>query len=144
MTAGEQEIFLLRPAVASQLGTIVLGVVLFPLCGLGLIFLFMAWYRIASRQYRLTTERFFCCRGLISRHVDELELYRIKDVKMDQGVFDRMFNTGTVTIYSTDDTTPILHMEGIANPETVKEQIRAIYRSARQQEGAHVTEFIHS
>lgn len=143
MPEEEQEIFVLRPAITSQLGLIVLGILL--LCfGVGLIFLILAWYRIASRRYRLTTERFFCYRGLIAQHMDELELYRIKDVKMDQGVLDRIFKTGTITIHSTDDTTPLLRMEGISHPEEVKEQIRCFYRNARQKEGAHVTEFIHS
>ena len=153
----EQEVFAVRPSKISQLNKIFWGIVflligfggfaapwLFIATVIGLFLLFKAWYNIASRQYRLTTERLFIRHGLIARHVEEVELYRIKDLKLKQGIFDRIFRVGTITVFSTDDTTPILSLPGIANPEPIKEQIRANYRKARQREGIRGAEFIES
>ena len=111
---------------------------------LGIIFLFRAWYNIVSRQYRLTTERLFIRSGLIARHVEELELYRVKDLKLQQGILERIFRIGTITVLSTDDTTPVVVLSGIADPEPVKEVIRSQYRAARQREGVRGAEFIQS
>ena len=75
-------------------------------------------------KYRLSTERFFVVTGIISRTVDELELIRVNDVIMRQGVWDRIMGIGTVTIISNDETTPEVSLKGIGGPEFVKEQVR--------------------
>lgn len=153
----EQEVFVIRPAKISQLNKIFGGIVflligfggfaapwLFVATAIGLFLLVKAWYNIVSRQYRLTTERLFIRRGLIAKHVEEVELYRIKDLKLKQRILDRIFRVGAITVFSTDDTTPVIYLPGIANPEPVKEQIRANYRQARQREGIRGAEFIQS
>jgi len=76
--------------------------------------------------------------------VNELELYRVKDVKVDQGGLQRLLGYGTVTVLSADDTTPETDLVGVAKPVTIKEMIRTQYRAARQREGVHPTEFIKS
>lgn len=153
----EQEVFVVRPAKISQFKNIASGIFFLLLGGmgialpifflfslLGIIFLFRAWYNIVSRQYRLTTERLFIRSGLIARHVEELELYRVKDLKLQQGILERIFRIGTITVLSTDDTTPVVVLSGIADPEPVKEVIRSQYRAARQREGVRGAEFIQS
>lgn len=75
-------------------------------------------------KYRLTTDRFFVITGIISRAVDELELIRVNDVLMKQGVWERIIGVGTVTIISNDETTPEVRMQWISDPEHVKEEIR--------------------
>jgi len=77
-----------------------------------------------SIKYRLTTDRFFIITGIISRSIDELELIRVNDVIMHQGVWERIMGIGKVTIISNDESTPEIHMRWISDPEFVKEQIR--------------------
>ena len=75
-------------------------------------------------KYRLTSERFFVIKGIIARSMDELELIRVNDVVMHQGIWDRIMGIGRVTILSNDETTPEVNIPGIGDPEFVKEQIR--------------------
>jgi len=77
-----------------------------------------------SIRYRLTTDRFFVIRGIVSRTMDELELIRVNDVIMRQGVWERILGIGSVTILSNDETTPEVVLAGIDDPESVKEKIR--------------------
>ena len=153
----EQEVFVVRPAKISQFKNIASGVFFLLLGGMGvvmpLLFLFFipgvfcllkAWYNIVSTQYRLTTERLFIRKGLIARQVEELELYRVKDLKLQQGILERIFRIGTITVLSTDDSTPVVVLSGIADTEPVKEAIRSQYRAARQREGVRGAEFIQS
>ena len=71
-----------------------------------LVFL-LVWIRVKSCHYRLTSQRLFVRRGWLAKHVDELELYRVKeDVVVDQGMLQRMLGFGTVTVLADDDTTP--------------------------------------
>ena len=111
---------------------------------LGVLLLLLVWIRVKSCSYRLTTQRLFVRRGWLVKHVDELELYRVKDVVVDQGVLQRVLGYGTITVLADDDTTPKVDLARISSPTKVKEMIRTQYRAARQREGVHPTEFMRS
>lgn len=122
----------------STFGGILLGFLIVPLTYLKI------WIKTHSIEYRLTNERFFVKRGIISRHIDELELFRVKDVSSSQGVFQRLLGYGNILVLSTDDTCPKIVVEGIKSPVEMKELLRKTYRAARKKEGVRSTEFIPS
>lgn len=159
----EVEIFRLTPVARAYAGQLLLGVVLvgagFALAlqapdlswprwvGLvpllpGLILLLSVWGQVKAHAYRLTTQRLFVRHGLLARRVNELELYRVKDVVLDQGVMQRLLGYGTITVLADDDSTPSVHLVGVPGPAAVKETIRTHYRAARQREGVRPTEFL--
>ena len=140
----ERQIFELKPAWRSHVGLLFWGFGLLVVFGVGLLFLLRAWYLVASTRYRLTTQRLFRQTGLVAKHVEEIELFRVKDVTLDQGFLDRLLGTGTVVVLSTDDTAPRLELHGILGPMEVKEQIRTAFRASRQREGMRMAEFIPS
>ena len=111
---------------------------------LGVLLLLLLWIRVKSCSYRLTTQRLFVRRGWLAKHVNELELYRVKDVVVDQKVLQRLLGYGAITVLADDDTTPQVDLVGISRPTKVKEMIRTQYRAARQREGVHPTEFMQS
>ena len=110
----------------------------------GVLLLLLLWIRVKSCSYRLTTQRLFVRRGWLAKHVNELELYRVKDVVVDQKGLQRLLGYGTITVLAADDTTPEVHLVGISRPTTVKEMIRTQYRAARQRERVQPTEFMQS
>ena len=88
-------------------------------------------YKKLSIRYRLTSQRFFRERGLLSRHLEELELIRVDDVSVAQNVLQRIFKVGLVTLHTTDTSDPKLLIEGIEDPAEVKEKIRELVRARR-------------
>ena len=140
----ERLIFEARPAARAHLGSILWGVALLPVFGLGLLFWLRVWYRVASMRYRLTTQRLFAQTGLIAKDLEEVELFRVKDVTLNQGVLQRMLGVGNVVVLSTDDTAPRLELAGIRDPMEAKEKIRDAFRAARHREGLRTAEFIPS
>jgi len=162
---GEADVFNLFPtarAFAGQLllGVIIIGLALFlatrtadfswaPLAAevtgaLGVVLLLLVWIKLKSSRYRLTTQRLFVHRGWLAKHVDELELYRVKDVVVDQGITQRLLGYGTITVLADDDSTPTMELVSISSPTKIKELIRTQYRAARQREGVRPTEFMRS
>lgn len=97
----------------------------------GLVPLGRALVRRWSLRYRLTNHRLFTERGLLSRQHDELELIRVDDVSVRQGFFQRLVDVGTITLLSTDASSPQLTMEGIPHPLELKEKLRAQVRARR-------------
>lgn len=161
----ETDIFKLSPVARAYPGQILLGlsfiglavglvlrapdfswprwVALGPLA-LGGLLLLLVWLRVKSCNYRLTTQRLFVRRGWLAKNVHELELYRVKDVVVNQGILQRVLGYGTITVLADDDSTPEMGLVGISQPTKIKEMIRTQYRAARQREGVRSTEFLQS
>ena len=140
----EQPICEMRPAARAYLGTLLWGVVLLPFFLLGVLLWLRVWYLVSSTRYRLTTQRLFVQTGLIAKKLEEVELFRVKDVTLSQGILQRLLGVGNVVVLSSDDTTPRLELAGILNPVEVKEQIRNAFRASRQREGLRMGEYIPS
>lgn len=86
---------------------------------------------IYGQHYRLTTQRLFMNHGILSRVTDQLELVRVEDVRLRQGIVDRLVNTGRVEIISSDQTDHDLTLESVADPAQVAEHVRRNVRGAR-------------
>ncbi len=141
--SAEQTLFEIGPSPKAYLGSILLGIPLVFLL-VGVFMLLGVWYNVASRRYRLTSQRLFVQRGLVAKHLEEVELFRVKDVTVRQSFLQRILGCGTVTVLSSDDTTPVLEISGISTPVDVKEAIRNAFRAARKREGLRTGEFIPS
>jgi membrane protein YdbS with pleckstrin-like domain len=135
------------PAVGLGVLTVlvVAGGVFFPPLGLpiaiGLALVMWAWlglallYRRLTVHYRLTTFRLFHESGLLSRKRDRIEVIDINDVTLRQGIIERMFNTGTIHIESSDTSDPEFDMPGIDDVRAVADLIDNTRRAERQRRG---------
>lgn len=78
---------------------------------------------ISFTTYSLSEDRLFVDKGLIKLESDEILLYRIRDLKFTQTLGQRIFGVGSVTVQSSDKTTPILVIESVKDAFDVKELI---------------------
>jgi uncharacterized membrane protein YdbT with pleckstrin-like domain len=90
-------------------------------------FIYLA--RLATR-YTLTNERLIISRGLLAKKIDEVELFRIKDTRLEQSMFQRLCGYGTVSIQSTD-ATGFIAMTHLPNARARREQLRKLSNNAR-------------
>jgi len=89
-------------------------------------------WRILSLRYRLTTERLFIERGILSQTIDQTELIRVDDVRLEKSLTDRLLGLGSIALVSTDSTDNKVRMDGIRDPEAVSESIRDRMRALRR------------
>ncbi len=87
---------------------------------------------ILDERYRLTSQRLFIERGILSQTVDQLELVRVDDVRISKTLLNRIFGTGTVEVMTTDASDRKISLVGVAAPEDVAEAIRTHVRMSRQ------------
>ncbi len=160
----EKDVFRKRPTWRAFFGRIVLAL-LFPVAalilalsasaspalkwvigllglGIGLILFIVVLVKRYSLMYRLSTQRLFVYRGLIARRIEELELFRVRDIDVLQNFWERIFHYGRMTVYSTDATTPKFEIVGLSDPIKVKDTIRFNFRNARIRERVRPTEFV--
>lgn len=93
---------------------IVLGVLLMPIMGLGLVFWLIAIVRYYTTELAITNKRVISKFGLIRRDTIEVNAQKVESVQVDQSVIGRIFNFGTIIIAGAGD--PKAPIPGISNP----------------------------
>lgn len=104
------------------------------LVGVGLLIVLVVWIRNLQVTYELTADRLILRRGIFVKSIDEIELYRVKDVRLDFTLVNQWAGIGTITVDSSDETTrgaPLV-MPHIDSAQPRREQLRALVEAARQ------------
>ncbi len=106
----------------------------------GGIFLIVVIYLVILRlttKYTLTNHRLIIEKGIIAKKIDDIELYRIKDTKLDQGVVDRMLQIGSVKV-NTSDVSGNWNIQKILLPRETREKIRAATEQLKQSRNVRI------
>jgi hypothetical protein len=85
--------------------------------------------------YELTTQRLRIIRGIFGNTIDEIELVRVKDTRVQQHAGERMLDVGDITIISTDPSTPQKTLDNVRNPLAVREMIRKATMDEKRRRG---------
>lgn len=76
---------------------------------------------LSFTRYAISEDRLFLSIGFWSIRDEEVLLYRVRDISSSRSMWQRLFGVGTVTVTSSDKTTPTIVMKNIKNPMEVKE-----------------------
>ncbi len=96
-----------------------------------------------TTHYKLTTERILIATGLLRQSLEEVELVRVKDIRLEHGILQRLFSLGTITIYTIDNTSPVLELLNVAKADRVREAIRNAVRDEQDKRGVrHIIEIM--
>ncbi len=106
---------------------------LFSLLSLGIYTLVIYFIRLYTR-YTLTNQRLIVESGLLVKRIEEIELFRIKDTKFNQGFFQRWVDMGEIAVFSSDQTSNLI-LSNMPNAREKREQIRAMANQSREDNG---------
>ncbi len=81
---------------------------------------------VKSIKYVLTSDRLEYERGVFSKAMDNLDIFRIKDIKLQRSFTDRIFGVGTIKLLTSDSTHPELDMVKIRDSKTVYETLKNV------------------
>ena len=115
------------------------------LTGLAVLIVLWKWIQNMSAKFEITPERLIVRKGIIFKSIDEIELYRIKDVRMDFSLLNQWAGIGTVCLSSSDETTRIgeLVMRHIEKAQPRREELRRLVDAARQRRGVREIDMAH-
>lgn len=131
-TQDEAEIFTGRPALCYSLGAYALAV---GTLGLGLLYL---WIRKHSIRYRITTQRLQIERGVFSRTLNNIELFRIDDYEILRPLSMRMVGHAELLLKTSDRNAGTVRIQGIADIEDIAEKIRMCVLREREARNVRV------
>ena len=108
LSDGEQVMYRASLSRAWFWWRILLGILLLPMLGLGLLVWVALWIRLISTEIGVTSKRIVIKRGLFTRKIDEISLRKIESVHADQSIFARMFDYGTIIVRGTGESNFII------------------------------------
>jgi membrane protein YdbS with pleckstrin-like domain len=85
----------------------------------------IAYARIKSTLYTITTQRVIIESGLTTKTVEDIDLRYVDDTQFHQTFVERMLGIGNVTIVSSDKVAPTYVLRGVPDPRGLRELIRA-------------------
>lgn len=113
--------------------------------GVALLVVLVRWLGTLATSYQVTDQRLIVCRGLVMKTIDEIELYRIKDVRLDFSLLGQMADIGTLTLTSTDRTTGDTQfiLADVPHARDRREGLRGLVERARQRRGVREIDMDH-
>lgn len=79
---------------------------------------------IRCQVFELTSERIRITSGVINQHIDEIELYRVKDSQMIRTWWMRLTGLATISLETSDRTIPHLQIPAIGDGPAMREVLR--------------------
>jgi len=89
------------------------------------------WLVVRNTRYELTTERLKIRQGVLNKKMDDLELYRVRDFKLEKPFFLRLFSLGNIILQTSDKSHPVVILRAIKDGEEIREQIRNMVEACR-------------
>jgi uncharacterized membrane protein YdbT with pleckstrin-like domain len=99
---------------------------------LGFISLATWWLRVINIRLIVTNERVTLRMGVLSKNIREVFLSDIRSVQINQSFLQRILNVGHVEISSAASSDAEIRIDGIPNPNQVKELIDKYRREHEQ------------
>jgi uncharacterized membrane protein YdbT with pleckstrin-like domain len=89
------------------------------------------WLETKNTVYTLTDQRLKFTRGVLTKVTEDLELYRVRDTKFEQNVWERLLGLGEIQLFTTDETTTVVSLPYIRDAEAVREKMRGLVEARR-------------
>ena len=97
---------------------------------------------LSFTTYELEEERLFIRTGFLTRVEDEVRLYRIIDMTLQQTLWQRIFGVGTIHCCSSDSSQKDFDIVNIKRPREVREQLSQLVEEQREKKRVYSREFV--
>ncbi len=109
-------------------GGIIVGGLFFPPLFLAvvipLVWILWRYLVVRSQVFELTSERLRVTTGIINQHIDEIELYRVKDSRMVRPWWMRLTGLASIELETSDRSMPCLIVPAIHGGVDLRELLR--------------------
>ncbi|HEY5961413.1 MAG TPA: PH domain-containing protein [Polyangiaceae bacterium] len=135
---GEELLFEGRQALVPGFGSLLLVILT-----LGL-WLVVCWYRTLGQRYRITTRRIVVESGVLSKKLEQIDLYRISDYTVERPFGQRLLGTGNLLLKTFDKTTPQLDVRFLkTDVVALYERLRVATEADKARRGVRMVDYEH-
>ena len=97
---------------------------------------------LSFTRYRLSEDRLFREKGFLNIQVEEVLLYRVRDLELRMNLGQRIFGVGTICVHSSDKTEPHLDLISVKHPREVKELLFRTVEDAKDKRRMRTMEMV--
>jgi uncharacterized membrane protein YdbT with pleckstrin-like domain len=131
----EQVLFEGRTAVLPGVWTALLAILTL---GIAAVFL---WVRRLSTHYRVTSQRVVIERGILSKRMDQTDLYRIVDYTVERPFGQRLMGTGNLVLKTMEASNPVVRIDGIqTDVVALYERLRKATEAEKRRRGVRMVD----
>jgi uncharacterized membrane protein YdbT with pleckstrin-like domain len=112
---------------------------------LAFLIILWKWFENLAARFDICEDRLIVRRGIFIKSIDEIELYRVKDVRLDFSLINQMFGIGSITVNSSDETTrgAPLRLRHVERAAQRREELRRLVEAARQKRRVREIDLMH-
>jgi uncharacterized membrane protein YdbT with pleckstrin-like domain len=133
---GEEVLFEGRAALVPSLSTLLAAIFT-----LGL-WLLVRWFQTLGKSYRVTNRRIVVETGVLSKKLEQIDLYRVADYTVERPIGQRIMGTGNLLLKTFDKTTPELNIMAIkADVVKLYEAVRAATEADKARRGVRMVDY---
>lgn len=93
------------------------------------------WLVIRNESYVLNKYTLTLHSGVLNKKIDDVELYRIKDIQLKRSLFLRLFGLRNIYIVTSDVTNPEIVLRAIPDSVDLRMNLREMVEAARKERG---------
>lgn len=109
--------------------------------GIGLLVSLWKYLKISTWRFKITNQRIIEEYGIFSKTMQELELYRVKDITLHQSFWYRILGISNIHLMTSDKSSPFYTISGIKNGKELREQLRTLVEKRRDEKGVIERDF---
>lgn len=129
----EEVLFEGRPALVPSVGALLLAILT-----LGL-WLIPMWWHARGIRYRVTTRRIVVETGVLSKRLEQVDLYRINDYTAERPFSQRLLGTGNLLLKTVDKSTPEIVLHGLSTDViALYERLRVATEADKRRRGVRL------
>lgn len=124
----------------------IIAIIFFPIIAVltPILLVLLIWNYLVVKltKYEITNERLKISTGVLNKSLNDLELYRVKDTRLESPWYFRLLNMGKIVILTSDLSHPLVIVKAISNAENVRELLRATVEERRKARGVSALDVI--
>ena len=136
----EKKIWKGSPSQWTNFGTYVFCI-LFSLLVIPILIALWRFLVVKNWKIEITDQRLIEEKGVLSKTTDELELFRVKDIRLDQPFFLRLVGLSNVILETSDRSHSIVKIPAIKDGKNLREQLRTAVDLRRDKKRVRETDF---
>jgi uncharacterized membrane protein YdbT with pleckstrin-like domain len=96
------------------------------------VWAFWKWLVLKSTSYELTNERLVTMHGILTKVIDTLELYRVRDIQVVQPLLLRILGLKNIHLFTADATSEQMILDYLPNTSDLGERLRKAVEDCRE------------
>jgi uncharacterized membrane protein YdbT with pleckstrin-like domain len=106
-----------------------------------LIWIIWSYLVIRCQVFELTSQRLRITRGIFNQTIDEIELYRVKDILLEKKWWMRILGLGSLHLETSDRTLPSISIAAIPGATNLREELRREVEKVRDKKRVRELDF---